>query len=110
MNLIELQQYTISEEKAEVYLQAQEILERFDHCLYCENTRIDRVKCGEYKCYGCRKKWGPRRGSILEGLRVPLVQVLIAIKLFELDTSVLEAAHQLGLLYNKVYDLFDLFR
>jgi transposase len=43
-------------------------------------------------------------------LRVPLVRVLIAIKLFELDTSVREAAHQLGLSYNTVYDLFDLFR
>jgi transposase len=57
-----------------------------------------------------RKEWGSRRGSILEGLRVPLVRVLIAIKLFELDTSVREAAHQLSLSYNTVYDLFDLFR
>jgi transposase len=110
MNLIELQQYTISEEKSEEYLNAQGILQRFDHCPYCGNTRIGRVRRGKYKCYGCRKEWGPRRGSILEGLRVPLVRVLIAIKLFELDTSVREAAHQLGLSYNTVYDLFDLFR
>src|SRR5512136_767852 len=53
---------------------------------------------------------GAETGNILEGLRVPLVRVLIAIKLFELDTSVREAAHQLGLSYNTVYDLFDLFR
>ena len=110
MNLIDLQQYTISEEKAEEYLQAQGILQRFDHCPYCESNRIGRVRRGKYKCYGCRKEWGPRRGSILEGLRVPQVRVLIAIKLFELDTSVREAAHQLGLSYNTVYDLFDLFR
>ncbi|MDD1702405.1 MAG: IS1595 family transposase [Methanoregula sp.] len=43
-------------------------------------------------------------------MRVPLVRVLIAIKLFELDTSVREAGHQLDLSYNTVYDLFDLFR
>jgi transposase len=110
MNLIDLQQYTISEEKSEEFLQAQGILQRFDHCPYCGNTRIGRVRRGKYKCYGCRKEWGPRRGSILEGLRVPLVRVLISIKLFELDTSVREAAHQLGLSYNTVYDLFDLFR
>ena len=110
MNLIDLQQYTISEEKSEEYLQAQGILQLFDHCPYCENTRIGRVRRGKYKCYGCRKEWGPRRGSILEGLRVPLVRVLISIKLFELDTSVREAADQLGLSYNTVYDLFDLFR
>jgi transposase len=34
----------------------------------------------------------------------------MAIKLFELDTSVQEATHQLDLSYNTVYDLFDLFR
>ena len=110
MTLIELQQYTISEEKSEEYLQAQGILERFDHCPYCESARIGRVRRAKYKCYGCRKEWGPRRGSILEGLRVPLHRVLISLKLFELDTSVREAAHQLGLSYNTVYDLFDLFR
>jgi transposase len=110
MNLIDLQQYTISEEKSEEYLQIQGILQRFDNCPYCGNIRIGRVRRGKYKCYGCRKEWGPRRGSILEGLRVPLVRVLIAIKLFELDTSVRESAHQLGLSYNTVYDLFDLFR
>ena len=102
MNLIDLQQYTISEEKSEEFLQAQGILQRFDHCPYCGNTGIGRVRRGKYKCYGCRKEWGPRRGSILEGLRVPLVRVLISIKLFELDTSVREAAHQLGLSYNTV--------
>ena len=94
MNLIELQQYTISEEKSEEYLKAQGILERFDNCPYCESNRIGRISRGKYKCYGCRKKWGPRRGSILEGLRVPLVRVFINIKFFELDTSVRETAHQ----------------
>jgi transposase len=34
----------------------------------------------------------------------------MAIKLFELDTSVREAARQLDLAYNTVYDLFNLFR
>ncbi|WML68112.1 MAG: hypothetical protein METHP_01697 [Methanoregula sp. SKADARSKE-2] len=46
----------------------------------------------------------------LKDKRVPLVRVLIAVKLFVLDTSVREAAHQLGLSYNTVYGLFDLFK
>jgi transposase-like protein len=96
--------------ESEEYLQAQNILQRFDHYPYCGNTRIGRVSRDKYKCYGCRKKGEPRRGSILEGLRVPLVQVLIAINLFELDTSVREAANLFGLSYNTVYNLFDLFR
>lgn len=110
MNLIELQQYTTSEEKSEEYLRVHGILKQFDQCPYCESTRIGRIRRGKFKCYECRKEWGPRRGSILEGLRVPLARVLIAIKLFELDTSVREAASQLDLSYNTVYDLFDLFR
>jgi len=110
MNLIELQQYTTSEEKSEEYLRVHGILKQFDQCPYCESTRIGRIQRGKFKCYECRKEWGPRRGSILEGLRVPLARVLIAIKLFELDTSVREAASQLDLSYNTVYDLFDLFR
>ena len=110
MDLIELQLFTISEEKSEEHLQARGILQRFDHCLYCESSRIGRAGRGKYECYGCRKDLGPRQGSILEGLRVPLVRVLIAIDLFDLDTSVRGAAIQLGLPYNTVYDLFDLFR
>jgi len=110
MNLIELQRFTVSEEKSEEYLQAQGIIKLFDHCPYCESNRIGRVRRGKYKCYGCRKGWALRQGSILEGLRIPLVRVLIAIKLFELDTPVREAAHQLGLSYNTVYALFELFR
>jgi len=110
MNLIELQQYTISEENSEEFLKDEDILQRFNHCPYCGNTRIGRIRRGKYKCFGCRKKWGPRRGSILEVLSVPLIRVLIPINLFDLDTSVRETAHQFGLSYNTVYDLFDLFR
>jgi len=110
MNFIELQQYTTGNERAEEYLRAQGILIRFDQCPYCESKRIGRVRRSKFKCYECRREWGPRRGSILEGLRVPLTRVLIAIKLFELDTSVRESARQLDLSYNTVYDLFNLFR
>ena len=107
MNLIELQRYTLSEEKSEEYLQVQGILQRFDDCPYCKSNRIGRVRRGKYKCYGCRKEWGPRRGSIFEGLRVPLVRVLIAIKLFELDTSVREAA--LGAIFSLLLCIVPLF-
>jgi transposase len=110
MNLIELQQYTRNEEKAEEFLRAQGILRRYDHCPFCESTRIGRIRRSKFRCYECRKDWGPRRGSIMEGLRVPFTRVLMAIKLFELDTSVREAAKQLGLAYNTVYDLFNLMR
>ena len=39
MNLIELQQYTISEDKSEDYLRQQGILNQFDCCPYCKSAR-----------------------------------------------------------------------
>ncbi len=110
MNLIELQQYTTDEDRAEEYLRTQGIIRRYDRCPHCASTRIGRVRRSKFKCYECRREWGPRRGSILEGLRVPLARVLLAIKLFELDTSVRESANQLDLSYNTAYALFNLFR
>lgn len=110
MNLIELQQYTTNEEKAEEYLRSQGILRTYDQCPFCQGNRIGRIRRNKYKCYTCRKEWNPRRGSILGRMRIPGTRILIAIKLFELDTSVREAAKQLDLAYNTVYDLFRLFR
>jgi transposase len=60
MNLIDLQQYPISEEKSEDYLKAQGILQWYDKCPYCGNTRIGRVRRGKYKCYGFAGKSGDR--------------------------------------------------
>jgi transposase len=110
MNLLELQQYTIDEERAEEYLRKQGIIRSYDRSPHCESTRIGRVRRSKFKCYDCRREWGPRRGSTLEGMQVPLARVLHAIKLFELDTSVRESVDQLALSNNTVYDLFNLFR
>jgi transposase len=64
----------------------------------------------KFKCYRCNKEWGVRRGSILEGLKTPFAKFLMAIKLFELDTSVRDSAKQLGLAYNTVYHLNQILR
>ena len=110
MNMVELTQYTGNEELAEEYLRDQGILKKFHDCPYCQGTRINRVRRAKYKCYSCNREWGVRRGSILEGLRVPFTKFLMAIKLFEIDISVREAAKQLGLAYNTVYNLHSLIR
>lgn len=110
MNLIELTRYTSDEESAERYLREQGILKTFTACPHCQGTRIKRVRRFKYKCYSCNREWGVRRDSILAGLRVPFSKFLMAIKLFEIDTSVREAAKQLGLAYNTVYNIHSLFR
>lgn len=110
MNLVDLQQYIADEERAEEYLRSQGILRTYDRCPWCASTSIGRIRRTKIRCYSCRKEWGPRKGSILEGTRVPFTRFLTALKLFELDTSVREAARQLDLAYNTVYGLFHLFR
>jgi len=110
MNLVELTRHTNDEESAETYLRKQGILKTFEDCPHCHSTRINRVRRAKYKCYSCNREWGVRRDSILEGLRVPFTKFLMAIKLFELDTSVREAAKQLGLAYNTVYNIHSLIR
>lgn len=110
MNLSELAQYIGDEEKAEQALIEQGILRRYDECPFWGEGRIGRVRRAKYKCYRYNKEWGVRRGSILERLKVPFTKFLMAIKLFELDTSVRESAKQLDLAYNTGYHLYQILR
>ena len=110
MNLTELAQYIGEEEKAEQALLESGILKRYITCPFCGEDRIGRVRRFKYKCYRCNKEWGVRRGSILEGLKIPFTKFLMTIKLFELDTSVRESAKRLGLAYNTVYHHYQILR
>lgn len=110
MNLVKLTQYTTDEEKAEEYLREQGILKTFRECPYCLGTMINRVRRFKFKCYSDNREWGVRHDSILEGLRVPFTKFLIAIKLFELDTSVRESSKELGFAFNTVYNIHSLLR
>jgi transposase len=110
MNLVELTQHTQSEEAAEDYLRKMGILETFTQCPYCKGERVGKIRPGFYKCYHCRKEWSRRRGSKIEASRVPLQKVLLAIKLFELETSVRKASRQLELANNTTYGLYNLIR
>jgi len=110
MNLNELAQYISDEEKAEQVLREIGVLKRYTICPFCGENHIGRVRRFKIKCYRCNKEWGARRGSILEGQKIPFTKFLMAIKLFELDTSVRESAKQLGLAYNTVYHLYQILR
>jgi transposase len=110
MNLSELAQYISDEEKAEQVLREIGVLKRYTTCPFCGENHIGRVRRIKFKCYRCNKEWGVRRGSVLEGLKIPFTKFLISIKLFELDTTVRESAKQLGLAYNTVYHLYQILR
>lgn len=110
MKLIELQQYTTDEERAEEYLRKQGIIRRYDRCPHCASTRIGRVRRSKFKCYDCRREWGPRRGSILEriastlGSGTPCDQ---ALRTGYIGQIIRQTTYTL---IQQVYDLFNLFR
>ena len=51
-------------------------------CPFCGGGGFGRVRRYKFKCYGCKKEWGVRRDSMLEGLRTPFAKFLMAVKLF----------------------------
>ncbi len=111
MEMLELAKIVSDKEKVIRYLQQKGILKEYPNCPYCgkgESVRL--VRRDKWKCYGCRNEWGVRRGSILEGLRLPLEKVLLAVKLFELEVSARQSAKQLGVAYATMWGLYDLFR
>lgn len=110
MNLVKVTQHTQSEEAAENYIRKMGILQTFAECPYCKRERVGKIRRGLYKCYHSRKEWSRRRGSRLADSRVPLQKVLLAIKLFELETSVRKATQQLELACNTTYGLNNLIR
>ena len=85
VSLIDLGRYTHDEEAAETYLRDHGLLVSYTSCPHCGGTRLGRIRRQRYKCYGCRREWGVRKGSIFERSQVPFSTLLLAIKLFELD-------------------------
>ncbi len=97
MKLSDLAALAADEQKAEAFLQSRGLLQRFTHCPYCKSEHLGRVRRRFYKCYRCRREWSPRKGSLLEGLRLPLGKFLLALKLFELEVSARRAARELSI-------------
>lgn len=110
MDLVQLSKIASDETKAEAFLRGKGILKTFRTCPYCGSDRVKRARRKSYKCYGCKREWGVRKGSVLERSGVKYGQFLLALKMFELEIPVLRAAKELGLAYNTVRRLYMLFR
>jgi len=63
------------------------------------------VRRNFYKCYRYKREWSIRKGSALEGLKIPLSRFVLALKLFKLEVPVLKACKELDLSYNTVHRL-----
>jgi transposase len=110
MELIEILKYVAGEESAIQFLIGKGILLTFKECPFCKGKKIWRVRRQKYKCGSCKKEWGIRYGSILEGFKVPIRTFVLALKLFELEISALKASKQLKVSYFTTLKLYDRFR
>jgi transposase len=110
MNLSELVKIASSEEKAEEFLRSKGILKTFENCPFCKSESIGKVRRNFYKCYGCRREWSIRKGSILEGIKIPLSKFILAIKLFILEVPVNKAYKELGISYNTTHKIYQRIR
>jgi transposase len=92
VTLIDLSRCIRDEEAAETYLWDHGLLVFYTNCPHCGCSRLGRIRRPRFKCYGCRREWGVRKGSIFERSQVPISTLLLAAKVFELDTSTRETA------------------
>lgn len=66
-------------------------------CPYCQSKRVNTLK-GEtkrYKCYGCRKQFGVRVGTIFHDSKLPLTKWFFAIFIFSAHKKGI-SSHQLS--------------
>jgi len=66
-------------------------------CPYCDSSNVNTLngKTKRYKCYGCRKQFGIRVGTIFHDSKLPLRKWFIAIFLFTAHKRGI-SSHQLG--------------
>ena len=110
MEIVKLMNIITNEGLAERFLREKGVLKTFTSCPYCNNKHFGKVRRNMYKCYKCKREWSVRRGSVLEKTKISFSKFLMALKLFELEISVLKASRELGLSYNTVHKLFTLIR
>lgn len=110
MEIIEISKIVADEAKTIEYLQEKGLLQKFEKCPYCGGESIGKVRRNKLKCYSCRREWGIRKGSVIEGIRLPLGKIVMAIKLFELEITGWQASKQLKVAYKTMMKLYDMLR
>ena len=79
-------------------------------CVACDARAPYRLAEGRWRCATCRHTFGERTGTWLGQLRVAPATLLWLVKLFELEVTALQAAHQTGVSYPTALKAFTLLR
>jgi transposase len=83
MNLIELSELLLDDNKAEKYLLEVGILKTFTHCDKCGSEKLGRIRRGKIKCYKCKHEWNIKKGSVLDGSKLEMKKFILFIKLVD---------------------------
>ncbi|AWI26815.1 IS1595 family transposase [Flavobacterium pallidum] len=95
-SLFQLLDYFTTEEKCEQHL----AVIRWNGeptCAYCESTKVSKLggKTNRYKCYGCKKQFGVKVGTIFHDSKVSLRKWFVAIYLITTNKKGI-SSHQLA--------------
>ena len=100
----------LSEAKAIEILQEQGVLRKWEKCPYCGKRKVGLGRRWHWRCWYCGREWSPRRGSVLEKVRIRYSQFVWVVKLFELEVPASKAAKQVGLSKPTVLKLYRMIR
>lgn len=95
-----------SEDEARDFLVRAGILAYPSRCPFCHARSVRRIRRDKCRCSACGREWGLRKGSILDGMRVPFRAFLRCARFFADDVPVNDAAHQLGIAYNTAAEVY----
>lgn len=75
-------------------------------CPLCGARPVRPIRREKYWCSRCRHEWGLRKGSILEGTRIPYSVFISILHQYAEDLPANSAAIRLGIAYNTVYEIY----
>lgn len=99
-------QIPTDEAEAQLFLLQAGILKSWHACPWCSGHNAGTIRRNKYRCRDCGREWGIRKGSILEGTRIPCRTFVNTVQLFVDDVPVNDAARRLGIAYNTTYDMY----
>lgn len=98
------------EREAKNYLLREGVLIIYPDCPWCGSLLVKHIRRDKFRCPVCRHEWGMRKGSILEGTKIPFITFIIIVRLYAKDVPVNDAAHRIGIAYNTVYEIYHRIR
>src|SRR4030043_1547411 len=110
MSLKAYEYWVGSENTARKYVSRNGLILRHRKCPRCKSRHHYRLGGGRYRCQRCRLAFHDFTGRWIGQLRIPCIDWLRIVKLFELEVSAHKTARQVGRSYPTVLKCYDIIR